>query len=54
VHGGQTWQDSAAALLGSAGTGWEIELTRRAHASVRGEREDAGMEGVNQRRKRIL
>jgi hypothetical protein len=41
--GGRTWRDSAAAQPGSAGVGWERELTGGAHASVRGERE--GTEG---------
>jgi hypothetical protein len=39
VPGGRTRQDSAAAQPGWAGAGWERELTGRAHASVRVERE---------------
>jgi hypothetical protein len=41
AQGGQTQQDSAAAQPASADVGWERELTGEAHASARGEREDA-------------
>jgi hypothetical protein len=37
TQGCRTWWDSVAARLGSAGVGWERELTGGAHASVRGE-----------------
>jgi hypothetical protein len=36
---GQTRWDLAAAQPGSAGAGWERQLTGRVHASARGERE---------------
>jgi hypothetical protein len=41
VRGDQARWDSAAARPGSIGVGWERELTGEAHASARGEREDA-------------
>jgi hypothetical protein len=37
--GGRTRCDSMAAQSGSTGAGWERELTGRAHALARGERE---------------
>jgi hypothetical protein len=40
AQGGQTRRDSAALHPGSVGAEWERELTGRAHASARGERED--------------
>jgi hypothetical protein len=41
TQGGRTRWDSAAARPGLAGMGWERELAGGAHASARGEREDA-------------
>jgi hypothetical protein len=41
TQGGRTWQDLAAVRPRSADVGWERELTNGAHASARGEREDA-------------
>jgi hypothetical protein len=41
VQGGQTRRDLAAARPGLTDVGWERELTGGAHASARGERENA-------------
>jgi hypothetical protein len=41
ARGGRVQWDSAAVRPGLADAGWERELTPEAHASVRGEREDA-------------
>jgi hypothetical protein len=40
TQGGLTRRDSVVSRPGSVGGGWERELTDRAHASARGERED--------------
>jgi hypothetical protein len=40
AQGRQSPRDSTTACPGSAGTGWERELTDGGHVSARGERED--------------
>jgi hypothetical protein len=54
ARGGQTRRDLAAAQPGSAGAGWERELTGGAHASVMGEREDVEDGRHETKRKHIL
>jgi hypothetical protein len=39
VRGGRMWWDSVAVWSGSAGVGWERELTGGSYVSARGERE---------------
>jgi hypothetical protein len=52
AQGGQARWDSVAARPGSTDAGWERELIGGAHASVRGEREDA-KDGRREPRKKM-
>jgi hypothetical protein len=48
---GQTWRDPAVAQSGSASAGWKKELTSRAHASAREDREGAENGGRESKKK---